>query len=124
MKDKSILLRGALTALVASGFAAGATVALADNHDREQCAGVIKAGKNEEAVFVFYLGQLRYRTFLLANPKTEDPTLFATLSQGGLAIHALVPKQIMDILQGIVIIAVAVTVPEVRRAMAARGAAR
>ena len=49
---------------------------------------------------------------------------FATLSQGGLAIHALVPKQIMDILQGIVIIAVAVTVPEVRRAMAARGAVR
>ena len=49
---------------------------------------------------------------------------FATLSQGGLAIHAMVPKQIVDILQAIVIIAVAVTVPEVRRAMAARGATR
>jgi general nucleoside transport system permease protein len=49
---------------------------------------------------------------------------FATLSQGGLAIHAMVPKQIVDILQGIVIIAVAVSVPEVRRAMAARGGAR
>ena len=47
MKDKSILIRGALTALVASGFAAGSTVALADNHDREQCAGVIKAGQND-----------------------------------------------------------------------------
>lgn len=40
--------------------------------------------------------------------------LFATLSQGGLAIHAFVPKQMVDVLQGIVIIAVAVSVPEVR----------
>ncbi len=44
---------------------------------------MLQAGKKEEAVFVFYLGQLRYRTFLLANPGTirRDPTLFATLSQ-------------------------------------------
>lgn len=49
---------------------------------------------------------------------------FATLSQGGLAIHALVPKQIVDILQGIVIIAVAVSVPEIRRLVAARGGAK
>lgn len=40
---------------------------------------------------------------------------FATLSQGGLAIHALVPKEIVDVLQAIVIIAMAVSVPEVRR---------
>jgi simple sugar transport system permease protein len=40
---------------------------------------------------------------------------FATLSQGGLAIHAFVPKQMMDVLQGVVIIAVATAVPEVRR---------
>jgi general nucleoside transport system permease protein len=33
---------------------------------------------------------------------------FATLSQGGLAIHALVPKQMADILQGVVILGVAV----------------
>jgi general nucleoside transport system permease protein len=46
---------------------------------------------------------------------------FATLSQGGLAIHALVPKQIVDVLQGVVIISVATTVPEVRRALQARG---
>jgi len=42
---------------------------------------------------------------------------FATLSQGGLAIHAFVPKQMMDVLQGVVIIAVATSVPEVRRAL-------
>jgi simple sugar transport system permease protein len=48
---------------------------------------------------------------------------FATLSQGGLAVHALVPKQFVDVLQGVVIISVATTVPEVRRALQARGAA-
>ncbi len=42
---------------------------------------------------------------------------FATLSQGGLAIHAFVPKQIVDVLQGVVILAVAMSVPEVRRAL-------
>jgi simple sugar transport system permease protein len=42
---------------------------------------------------------------------------FATLSQGGLAIHAFVPKQMMDVLQGVVILAVAMSVPEVRRVL-------
>ena len=45
---------------------------------------------------------------------------FATLSQGGLAIHALVPKQMVEVLEGIVILAVAVSVPEVRRVLRAR----
>jgi simple sugar transport system permease protein len=45
---------------------------------------------------------------------------FATLSQGGLAINAMVPKQIVEVLQGIVILAVATAVPEVRRLL--RGA--
>jgi ABC-type uncharacterized transport system permease subunit len=40
---------------------------------------------------------------------------FATLSQGGLAINALVPKQMVEVLQGLVILAVAMAVPEVRR---------
>jgi general nucleoside transport system permease protein len=40
---------------------------------------------------------------------------FATLSQGGLAIHAMVPKQMVEVLQGVVILAVAISVPEVRR---------
>ncbi len=38
----------------------------------------------------------------------------ATLSQGGLAIHAFVPKQMVEVLQGVVILAVAMSVPEVR----------
>lgn len=41
--------------------------------------------------------------------------LFATLSQGGLAVNAIVPKQITDILTAVVILAVATAVPEVRR---------
>jgi simple sugar transport system permease protein len=41
--------------------------------------------------------------------------LFATLSQGGLAVNALVPKQLTDILTATVIIAVATAVPEVQR---------
>jgi simple sugar transport system permease protein len=43
--------------------------------------------------------------------------LFATLSQGGLAVSALVPKQMVEVLQAVVIIAVATVVPEVRRAL-------
>jgi simple sugar transport system permease protein len=42
---------------------------------------------------------------------------FATLSQGGLATHAVVPKQMVEVLQGVVILAVAMSVPEVRRAL-------
>jgi simple sugar transport system permease protein len=45
--------------------------------------------------------------------------LFATLSQGGLAVNALVPKQMVDVLQAVVIIAMATAVPEVRRALLA-----
>ena len=50
--------------------------------------------------------------------------LFATLSQGGLAIHALVPKQMVEVLQGIVILAVAASVPEVRRLLQQRAGGR
>ena len=41
--------------------------------------------------------------------------LFATLSQGGLAVNAVVPKQLVDVLTAVVIIAVATSVPEVQR---------
>lgn len=40
---------------------------------------------------------------------------FATLSQGGLAIHAVVPKQIADVLQAVVILVVAAATPVVAR---------
>ncbi len=43
--------------------------------------------------------------------------LFATLSQGGLAINAVVPKQMVDVLQGVVILAVAASAAEVQRVL-------
>ena len=45
--------------------------------------------------------------------------LFATLSQGGLAVNALVPKQMVEVLQAVVILAVVASVPEVRRTLRA-----
>lgn len=45
--------------------------------------------------------------------------LFATLSQGGLAIHAAVPKQLVEVLQATVILVIAATTPEVRRVLIA-----
>jgi simple sugar transport system permease protein len=41
--------------------------------------------------------------------------LFATISQGGLAVNAIVPKQMVEVLTAVVILAVAITVPEVQR---------
>ena len=49
--------------------------------------------------------------------------LFATLSQGGLAVNALVPKQLTDILAAVVILSVATAVPEIRRMLRATLAA-
>ncbi len=48
--------------------------------------------------------------------------LFATLSQGGLAVNALVPKQLTDILTAVVILAVATAVPEVQKQLRAAAA--
>jgi simple sugar transport system permease protein len=46
--------------------------------------------------------------------------LFGTISQGGLAVNAMVPKQFVEVLQAVVIIAVAASVPEVRRVIRAQ----
>jgi simple sugar transport system permease protein len=48
--------------------------------------------------------------------------LFATISQGGLAVNAIVPKEFVDVLQAVVIIAVAASVPAVRRLLRSREA--
>jgi general nucleoside transport system permease protein len=48
--------------------------------------------------------------------------LFATISQGGLAVNAIVPKEFVDVLQAVVIIAVAASVPAVRRLLRSRKA--
>ena len=60
---------------------------LADQHPAEyyrQAAARLAEGKQEEAVFLFYLGQLRYRAHLAARPdlpRDGDPALFASLSE-------------------------------------------
>lgn len=49
-----------------------------------RAADLMRAGRRDEAVFVFYLGQLRYRTHLAARPdlpRDRDPALFASLSE-------------------------------------------
>ena len=48
--------------------------------------------------------------------------LFATLSQGGLAIHAAVPKQLVEVLQATVILAMAAIAPVVRHLLEQRRA--
>ncbi|MES2710929.1 MAG: hypothetical protein V4653_05065 [Pseudomonadota bacterium] len=50
----------------------------------QEAARLLQAGQREQAVFVFYLGQLRYRTHLAARPdmpRDGDPALFASLSE-------------------------------------------
>jgi simple sugar transport system permease protein len=47
--------------------------------------------------------------------------LFGTLSQGGLAINALVPKEIVEILQAVIILAVVMASKEVRRVLLREG---
>jgi hypothetical protein len=50
----------------------------------KRAAVLFRHGKQDEAVFVFYLGQLRYRARLLAHPNLDpsgEPALFASLSQ-------------------------------------------
>ncbi len=45
---------------------------------------LFEQGERDEAVFWFYAGQIRYRAYLLGNPKLPldgDPALFASLSE-------------------------------------------
>jgi len=47
---------------------------------------------------------------------------FGTLQQGGLAINAHVPRELMDVLEGVVIVAISVSDASVRRSLARTGA--
>jgi hypothetical protein len=85
------MILGVLTALVAAPASA--------QQSREQVASglngqnpaiyyqsamtLFRAGRREDATFIFYLGQLRYRTHLAARPELKpdgDPALFGSLS--------------------------------------------
>lgn len=47
--------------------------------------------------------------------------LFGTLSQGGLAVNSLVPKELVDVLQAVIILAVAATSAAMRRRFERKG---
>lgn len=47
--------------------------------------------------------------------------LFGTLSQGGLAVNSLVPKELVEVLQAVIILAVAATAATMRRRYLKRG---
>src|SRR5262249_57333521 len=61
--------------------------ALAGQHPGEyyrRAAQLLGAGRKDDAVFIFYLGQLRYRAHLSARRDLKpdgDPALFASLSE-------------------------------------------
>ncbi len=71
----------------AQNAAPAAVSALAGQHPAEyykRATALFQEGKKEDAIFVFYLGQLRYRAHLLARPnlpRDGDPALFASLSE-------------------------------------------
>lgn len=99
-------------ALIASGAIAGAAslgTVLGYKGYFEEGLG---AGAGFGGVAVALLGRGRAVGLVLA------ALLFGTLSQGGLALNAHVPKEVMDILQGVVIVAVALADAQLRAAIA------
>lgn len=99
-------------ALVVSGALAGAAslgTVLGYKGYFEEGLG---AGAGFGGVAVALLGRGRFEGLVLA------ALLFGTLQQGGLALNAHVPKELMDVLQGVVICAVALADARLREAVA------
>jgi hypothetical protein len=77
----------AMPARAQSRGAAGVASELAGKHPAEyyqRAQAMFQAGQREEAIFIFYLGQLRYRAHLAARPelpKSGDPALFGSLTE-------------------------------------------
>ncbi len=74
-------------ALAQSRAAASTAASLQNTHPAEYyrtAARLFGSNQQDDAVFIFYLGQLRYRTHLKARPDlppSGDPALFASLSE-------------------------------------------
>lgn len=99
--EKVMVKRRIEQALVLSGAVAGAAslgTVLGYKGYFEEGLG---AGAGFGGVAVALLGRGRFEGLILA------ALLFGTLQQGGLALNAHVPKELMDVLQGVVICAVA-----------------
>lgn len=114
MEAEKVPVRARLQqALVASGALAGAAslgTVLGYKGYFEEGLG---AGAGFGGVAVALLGRGTATGLLLA------ALLFGTLQQGGLALNAHVPKELMDVLQGIVIVAVALADARLRAAVVA-----
>ncbi|MGL4243267.1 MAG: hypothetical protein ACRCTI_19315 [Beijerinckiaceae bacterium] len=82
-----VLAFQACRAAAQSSASQAAARSLAGKHPAEyykRAAELLQSGQRDDAVFVFYLGQLRYRTHLAARPDLKrdgDPALFASLSE-------------------------------------------
>lgn len=103
-----------LRAMIASGAIAGIgglNFVLGYKHYYEEGFG---SGAGFLGIAVAIVGRTHPAGVVLA------ALLFATISQGGLAVNAIVPKEFVDVLQAVVIIAVAASVPAVRRLLRAR----
>jgi len=88
---RSLLTGALLAAATAAGARAqsgpNAAASLAGQHPAayyKRAMELFGTGQKDHAVFVFYLGQLRYRTHLRARPSLKpdgDPALFTSLSE-------------------------------------------
>lgn len=95
-------------ALLVSGALAGAASLATVNGYKGYFEEGLGAGAGFGGLAVALLGRGNIAGLIFA------ALLFGTLQQGGLALNAHVPKELMDVLQGVVICAVALTDPRVR----------
>jgi hypothetical protein len=82
-----MLASASLPRIAMAQSAPSAAAALNGQHPAayyRKAAEMFQSGQKDAAVFVFYLGQLRYRTHLKARPELKpdgDPALFGSLSE-------------------------------------------
>jgi len=113
-ENAGVNLRGAIIgAMAASGALAGAVGANYVLGYKYYFEAGVGRGVGFMGIAVALLGRNHPVGIVLA------ALLFGTLSQGGLAVSELVPKELVDVLQAVVILAVVATSAEVRRRVAA-----
>jgi simple sugar transport system permease protein len=100
VRTLALLLSGGIAGLGGANFVLGYKYYYEDG---------FSSGIGYLGIAVAVLGQSRPLGVLAA------ALLFGTLSQGGLAVNALCPRELMDVLSAVMILAVATFTPEVRR---------
>jgi simple sugar transport system permease protein len=96
----ALTLSGALAGLVGANFVLGYKYYYEDG---------FSGGMGYMGIAVAVLGRARPLGVIVA------ALLFGTLSQGGLAVNAVVPKEIVDVLTAVIMLAVAAAAPAVHR---------